>query len=230
MTRQKSDGRVVPEGRRKAVPTGGLPRGGKASTVKQRHQQLGLPFGTAERAQAPDDGADRSVLRPAKIAEPKPSGKEEKAGEATMEEVVELLTSAFEAVARNKGAPGPDRQSIREVRKHLGKVMGSLGRSLLDGTYRPGDIRRVWIPKAGGGERGLGIPNVVDRVVQEAIRRAIEPLYEPGFHEGSHGFRPGRNPNAHPSRLTAAWDPERRGPAIRQSKLPRGTWKRATSG
>ena len=157
MTRQESDGRVVPEGRRKPVPTGAKPRGGKATTVKQHHQQLGLPFGTAERAQAPDDGVDRSVLRPTTPAEPKPSGKEKKAGEATM------------------GAGM--------------SVLATLGRRLLDGTYRPGDIRRVWIPKAGGGERGLGIPNVVDRVVQEAIRQAIEPLYEPGFHQESHGFR-----------------------------------------
>ena len=193
MTRQKSDGRVVPEGRRKAVLTGGKPRGGKATTVKQHHQQLGLPFGTAERAQAPDDEVDRSVLRPATPAEPKPIGKDKKAGEATMEEIVKRLGLAFDAVARNKGAPGPDRQSINEVRKYLRSVLAKLGRSLLDGTYRPGDIRRVWIPKAGGGERGLGIPNVVDRVVQEAIRQAIEPLYEPGFHEESHGFRPGRS-------------------------------------
>jgi retron-type reverse transcriptase len=50
----------------------------------------------------------------------------------------------------------------------------------------------VWIPKAGGGQRGLGIPNVVDRTVQEAVRLVLEPLYEPTFHESSHGFRPNR--------------------------------------
>jgi RNA-directed DNA polymerase len=51
----------------------------------------------------------------------------------------------------------------------------------------------VWIPKTGGGERGLGIPNVVDRVVQEACRSVLEPLYEPNFHPSSHGFRPNRS-------------------------------------
>jgi RNA-directed DNA polymerase len=51
----------------------------------------------------------------------------------------------------------------------------------------------VWIPKAGGGQRGLGIPNVVDRMVQEAVRQVLEPVYEPTFHASSHGFRPGRS-------------------------------------
>jgi group II intron reverse transcriptase/maturase len=110
-----------------------------------------------------------------------------------MEEVVERLPEAFDKVAANKGAPGPDRQTIEQVRTHLSMVLSRLRASLLDGTYRPGEIRRVWIPKAGGkGQRGLGIPNVVDRMVQEAVRQVLEPLYEPTFHPSSHGFRPNR--------------------------------------
>lgn len=110
-----------------------------------------------------------------------------------MEEVTERLHEAFQNVAANKGAPGPDRQSIEQVRERLGEVMPALKTALLQETYVPGDIRRVWIPKAGGGQRGLGIPNVIDRVVQEAVRLVLEPLYEPTFHDGSHGFRPDRS-------------------------------------
>ena len=71
--------------------------------------------------------------------------------------------------------------------------MPGLQAELLEGRYRPGAIRRALIPKAGGGQRGLGIPNVVDRVVMEAVRQVLEPLFEPTFHPSSHGFRPGRS-------------------------------------
>ncbi|WP_437645061.1 group II intron reverse transcriptase/maturase [Sorangium sp. So ce362] len=113
----------------------------------------------------------------------------------TMEEVAseDNLMRAFEKVAQNDGAPGPDRQSVDEVRAHLGSVLPVLRRELLEGNYRPGLIRRVWIPKAGGGQRGLGIPNVVDRTVQQAVHQVLSPHYEPTFHGSSHGFRPGRS-------------------------------------
>jgi len=199
MTRQKSDGRVVPEGRRKLVPTSGVERrwGGKATTVKQQERQLVLPLGTAEKttaqAEVPNGAAAESELSAATYAGPKPRSKEKTVAPTTMmEEVAASLDVAFQAVAANKGAPGPDRQSIEQVKKHLKVVLPALSASLLDGSYRPGDIRRVWIPKSGGGKRGLGIPNVVDRVVQEATRQVLEPIFEPTFHDESHGFRPGR--------------------------------------
>ena len=199
MTRQKSDGRVVPEGRRKPVPTSGVERrwGGKATTVKQQERQLVLPLGTAEKttaqAEVPNGATAGSELSAAAYAGPKPRSKERTVAPTTMmEEVAASLDVAFQAVAANKGAPGPDRQSIEQVKKYLKVVLPALSASLLDGSYRPGDIRRVWIPKSGGGKRGLGIPNVVDRVVQEATRQALEPIFEPTFHDESHGFRPGR--------------------------------------
>jgi len=199
MARQKSEGRKVPQGRRKAVSTRRAePReGGKALPVDEQIRQLGLPFGTAEvreaKAERFDGGAGAGLPVAAPRAKPKPKGKEKTVVSARMEAVTEGLEEAFRKVASNKGAAGPDGRSIDEVRAHLGELVPQLGRDLLAGSYRPGDIRRVWLPKAGGGQRGLGIPNVVDRMVQEAVRAVLEPLYEPTFHEGSHGFRPGRS-------------------------------------
>lgn len=166
-------------------------------TVIKQVRQLGLPFATADRSAGkpvrPVAEAEADRTDSATSAEPKAKDKEQGAAPATMEHVVERMEEAFRKVASNRGAPGPDRQTIEAVRKHLPELMPKLSRALLEGTYRPGDIRRVWIPKAGGGERGLGIPNVVDRVVQEAVRQVLEPLYEPTFQESSHGFRPGRS-------------------------------------
>lgn len=199
MAQQKSDRRTRPQGRRKAVPTDAIEkrRGGRATTVEQQTWQLGLKFGTAENPGAALPGVvGEAAARPRAAgshAAPKPNLKEKTATSATMEEVTSHLRAAFAKVASNKGAPGPDRQSIEDVRKHLDATLEQLEDALLRETYRPGDIRRVWIPKASGGERGLGIPNVIDRVVQEAVRRVLEPLYEPTFHSSSHGFRPGRS-------------------------------------
>jgi len=102
------------------------------------------------------------------------------------------LASALLNVVRNKGAPGVDGRSVKEVLGSARSLLPRLQRTLLDGTYQPGDIRRVWIPKPGGGERGLGIPNVIDRWVQQAVLQILEPIFEPSFHASSHGFRPAR--------------------------------------
>jgi group II intron reverse transcriptase/maturase len=177
-----------------AEPAGSSPRGqGKAIPVGEAAVQLELPVATAEnprgatRAAAPD----RSGARHAGV--PEATVNAENATPATMEEVTERLTTALQKVASNKGAPGPDAETIEALRERWSVVLPELQADLLKGTYQPGEIRRALIPKAGGGQRGLGIPNVVDRVVQEAVRGVLEPLYEPSFHPSSHGFRPGRS-------------------------------------
>ncbi len=199
MARQKSEDRVVPKGRRKAIPTRGDERlgGGKAVPVDERTGQLELLFGTADsrtaRAARADGVAAEGRPSAAAYAVPKPRSKDETTPSATMEEVTKRLREAFENVAANKGAAGPDRQSVDDVREHLDELLPKLCSELCSGTYAPGDSRRVWIAKASGVQRGLGIPNVIDRVVQEAVRLVLEPIYEPTFHESSHGFRPGRS-------------------------------------
>jgi group II intron reverse transcriptase/maturase len=197
MTRQKSEDRDKAQARRKAGVTRWVePHAGvEAIPVDEDPKQLSLFPGTAEAlARASSDGeADRRRSRPATCAVPKPATKGERATDATMDAVTKRLSKAFSNVARNRGAPGPDGMTIEVMREHLGEWLPSLETALLDGSYAPGEIRRVWIPKACGGQRGLGIPNVIDRVVQEAVRMVLEPLYEPTFHRSSHGFRPGRS-------------------------------------
>jgi group II intron reverse transcriptase/maturase len=197
MARQKSEDREKAQGGRKAAVTRRVEpcAGVEAIPVDEEPKQLSLFAGTAEvLARASSDGrADRPQGRPATRAVPKPAAKREIATDATMEEVTERLREAFSKVARNRGAPGPDGKTIDVMRTHLDEWLPSLKAALLEGRYTPGEIRRVWIPKACGGQRGLGIPNVIDRVVQEAVRQVLEPLYEPTFHPSSHGFRPGKS-------------------------------------
>lgn len=199
MARQKSEDRIRPQGRRKPDVTRSIERtgGGKAVPVNERTRQLGLFFETAEepgrKRTGADDEAARHPRRAATPAEPKSKSKDRTISSATMEGVVERLEEAFRNVASNQGAPGPNGQSIAEVREHLDEALPKLSSSVLDGTYEPGNIRRVWIQKAGGGQRGLGIPDVIDRMVQEAVRLVLEPVYEPTFHPNSHGFRPRRS-------------------------------------
>jgi hypothetical protein len=84
-------------------------------------------------------------------------------------------------------------RAIEALCEQWPSVLPKLQAELLEGTYRPGVIRRAYIPKSGGGQRGLGIPDVIDGVVCEAVRQVLEPLWEPTFHPSSHGFRPGRS-------------------------------------
>ena len=200
MARQNNEDPAVSHSHRKVASTrADEPVGGeKGVPVTQQVWQLDLFTGTAEYPEARAEGAvgeaGRPQSRPATRAAPKPAHKDERAMPATMEEVTSHLHEAFQKVASHRGAPGPDGQSIDEVREHLDELLPALSASLQEGTYQPGHIRRVWIPKAGGGgQRGLGIPDVIDRTIPEAIRRVLEPLYEPMFHGSSHGFRPGRS-------------------------------------
>ncbi|MEK7995806.1 MAG: group II intron reverse transcriptase/maturase [Planctomycetota bacterium] len=197
MTRQKSEGRVVAQGPGNEAPTHLVEpgAGAKAFPVNEEARQLSLLPETAEEfARANTDGdAARYRKRAESHAAPKSRSKRKTTEPATIDEVAERLEEAFQQVARNKGAPGPDGETVKEVREHLAEIVALLKTALLDGSYTPGDIRRVWIPKSGGGQRGLGIPNVVDRMVQEAVRQVLEPVYEPTFHASSHGFRPGRS-------------------------------------
>lgn len=111
-----------------------------------------------------------------------------------MEEVInrENLNRAYRRVKANKGAPGVDGMTLRELGDWIKEHQQKLIAALLDGSYQPQPVRGAEIPKPGGGKRQLGIPTVVDRLVQQAILQVLEPILDPTFSASSFGFRPGR--------------------------------------
>jgi RNA-directed DNA polymerase len=105
-----------------------------------------------------------------------------------------LLTVAWQKVRSNKGAAGPDGVTIEQVDADGAQsLLEVLSRELREKTYRTGPIRRVYIPKANGKLRPLGIPNVRDRIVQAAAVLVLEPIFEADLPDSAYGFRPGRN-------------------------------------
>jgi RNA-directed DNA polymerase len=113
----------------------------------------------------------------------------------------ENLRLAWKRVKANKGSAGVDGRTVQETTQYLQTAWPEIRDGVLDGSYRPGPVRRVDIPKPGGGTRELGIPTVVDRLIQQALLQVLQPLIDPTFSEHSHGFRPGRS--AHDAVLEA---------------------------
>lgn len=103
------------------------------------------------------------------------------------------LLAALKRVQRNKGAAGVDGMSTEQLPDWLREHWPLLRQRLLEGTYVPMPVKRVSIPKNGGGTRELGIPTVVDRFIQQALLQTLQPRIDPTFSTHSHGFRPGRS-------------------------------------
>jgi RNA-directed DNA polymerase len=106
----------------------------------------------------------------------------------------DILAHAYELVKSNQGAPGVDGQSFWGIQTlGLEEWLNGIREDLRGKTYRPQAVRRVMIPKPGGGERPLGIPTIRDRVVQTAAKLLLEPILEADFDPNAYGYRPKRS-------------------------------------
>ena len=163
--------------------------------------QLELPYEDAGEARGANGSGESLRAR---------RGNERSGTDRLMEEVVEAanLKAALKRVRQNKGGPGIDGMTVGELPEHLKREWIRIREELLGGKYQPRPVKRQTIPKAGGGERELGIPTVLDRFIQQALLQVLQPRFDPGFSDHSYGFRPGRR--AHDAvrcRFSAPWDP-----------------------
>jgi RNA-directed DNA polymerase len=112
-----------------------------------------------------------------------------------MERVVERgkLLAALARVKRNGGGPGVAGMTVEGLPGYLREQWLQIRKALLAGTYQPQPVKRVEIPKPGGGVRKLGVPTVLDRVIQQSVLQVLQPEWDTTFSASSYGFRPGRS-------------------------------------
>jgi len=158
-----------------------------------RHQksmvQFELPL--EDRGEAP--GAERSGEATSAAQGHERSGLDDA---LIMERVVEggNLRRALKRVQQNEGSPGMDGRTVDELPAFLKQHWPAIREQLLTGRYQPSAVKRVEIPKpGGGGVRMLGIPTVLDRFIQQAVLQVLQPMIDPTFSHSSYGFRPGRS-------------------------------------
>ena len=106
----------------------------------------------------------------------------------------DILRHAYDLARANRGAPGVDGVTFAEIEAAgMEEWLGGLRKDVVAKTYRPEPVRRVMIPKPGGGERPLGIPTIRDRVVQSAAKLVLEPIFEADLDPAAYGYRPRRS-------------------------------------
>jgi len=157
---------------------------------KRQKNQHELAFEDAGRGEAPRSSEGRVETTTAGL-----STESQADTSKLMEEVCEKenLKEALRRVKANAGAAGVDGMNVAELAGYLRENWSRLKEQLSTGTYKPQPVRRVEIPKAGGGTRKLGIPTVVDRFVQQAVLQVLQKPWDSTFSDFSFGFRPGRS-------------------------------------
>lgn len=159
------------------------------SREEQRQPNISQESCRQRAAVKPQGYAGAPSSPPAQVA---PSSR--KAQNDLLEKMLERenLLMAYKKVVRNGGAPGVDSVTVTELQAYLKVHWEAVKTALLAGTYRPAPVRRVEIPKPGGGVRLLGIPTVMDRLLQQALLQVLDPIFDPHFSWYSYGFRPGK--------------------------------------
>lgn len=129
-----------------------------------------------------------------------------------MEQVLarENMLRAWQRVKSNAGAPGIDGMSVEAFPAFCREHWPRIRSALMEGTYRPAPVRRVFIPKPDGTQRPLGVPTVLDRLIQQALAQVLSPLFESGFSDHSYGFREGRSAHQALRHVEACWKEGRR--------------------
>ena len=157
---------------------------------KRQNHQLELAFMAESRGEPPTAAMEGTELSAAKHDTESPASTE-----PLMEEVCQRdnLKDALKRVRQNKGSPGVDGMTVDALPDHLMTHWPMIRDRLLDGTYQPQPVKRVEIPKPGGGLRKLGIPTCLDRFIQQAVLQVLQKRWDRTFSEHSYGFRPGRS-------------------------------------
>ncbi len=120
--------------------------------------------------------------------------KESSCGETLFERMLqpEILSVAWKRVKANKGSAGIDGMRVEDFPAFISKHWEKIRSKLLEGSYEPSPLKRVYLKKPDGSRRLIGVPTVLDRVIQQAIVQVLSPAYEPTFSDHSYGYRLGR--------------------------------------
>jgi len=157
---------------------------------KQQNIQIELDLPTSPAGEAREAGREETESSGAMKGTESPAKTDR-----LMEEVCERenLKEALRQVKANKGSAGVDGMTVGGITDYLKQHWPAIREQLLSGTYEPEPVRRVEIPKPGGGVRKLGIPTVLDRFIQQAVMQVLQRRWDRTFSDHSYGFRPGRS-------------------------------------
>ena len=158
--------------------------------VERQNIQMGLAFPEGDWGEAPKASGEGTEVSVAMCSAESPA-----ADQCLMEEVCERenLKGALKRVRANRGSPGVDGMRVQELPGYLKEHWPAIREQWQKGACQPQPVKRVEIPKVGGGMRQLGIPTVLDRFIQQGVLQVLQKRWDRTFSEHSYGFRPGRS-------------------------------------